>query len=226
MKISIAIKKLSDAKVESRLCNSMDEAGEWIKAKKSEGLVVMKEEKEGGDCLVIAGPSEEDIFDWYALEVPTEKHSPLSLVAAQIKKISADLGKYTELCEKLELIAEVSDLGTGLISEDARLAVILPIEINKADYDPEDWEFEMKDADTFKWIKVDLYLNGDQAKYLLRNPEFDSESIDEFYFSKEVNPPSLLQPLGQKEWEISPILTSYLPDLDLQKLVEYEFYVD
>jgi hypothetical protein len=139
---------------------------------------------------------------------------------------AATTGVYERLRVGLEIVARANELAyPSLISEKARLAVVLPIQIRKEDFDPEDWEFEMKDADTFRWIKLDLNLSGDMAEVFLRTPQIkDISWIEDWYISRAEQPPSLLQPEGHAEWEDSPILTSELPALDLRQLVEFEFF--
>jgi hypothetical protein len=142
------------------------------------------------------------------------------------KKEAATAGVYERLRAGLEIVAQANELTyPSLISEKARLAVVLPIQIRKEDFDPEDWEFGMKDADTFRWIKLDLNLSGDMAEVFLRTPLIkDISWIEDWYISRAEQPPSLLQPEGHEDWDDSPILTSELPDLDLRQLVEFEFF--
>jgi hypothetical protein len=142
------------------------------------------------------------------------------------EKEAATPGVYERLCVGLEIVARTNALTyPSLISEKARLAVVLPIQIRKEDFDPEDWEFEMKDADTFRWIKLDLNLSGDMAEVFLRTPQIkDISWIEDWYISRAEQPPSLLQPEGHADWDDSPILTSELPALDLRQLVEFEFF--
>lgn len=142
------------------------------------------------------------------------------------EKEAATPGAYERLRTGLEVVAQANELTyPSLISEKARLAVVLPIQIRKEDFDPEDWEFEMKDADTFRWIKLDLNLSGDMAEVFLRTPQIkDISWIEDWFISRAEQPPSLLQPEGHAEWDDSPILTSELPTLDLRQLVEFAFF--
>lgn len=146
------------------------------------------------------------------------------LVAKQ--KEAATPGVYERLRAGLEVVAQANELTyPSLISEKARLAVVLPIQIRKEDFDPEDWEFEMKDADTFRWIKLDLNLSGDMAEVFLRTPQIkDISWIEDWFISRAEQPPSLMQSEGHADWEDSPILTSELPALDLRQLVEFAFF--
>ena len=55
---------------------------QWIKDQKNMGKVVMREIVDNKKVIAryFAGDSEEDIFDWYALNVSTERHLELEVV--------------------------------------------------------------------------------------------------------------------------------------------------
>ena len=122
---------------------------------------------------------------------------------------------------QLELIARVNNLVSGFISEDARLAVILPFSFNKEDFDPEEWEDWMKSVN---WIKLNLFISGDNAHYLLNNSNFIPGLIDEFYFSTQLTQPDIY---ANQLWKYSLVIQrEFLSNLNTQKIVDFTFFLD
>ena len=74
-----AIPKEADAKVFNKLFDykEKEKAEAWIQEQLSADLTVMIEQCESDQYNLFAGPTEEDIFDFYADKVPTENHCPL-----------------------------------------------------------------------------------------------------------------------------------------------------
>ena len=107
-----------------------------------------------------------------------------------------------------------------MISNNARLAVVLPF--NFSEFDQEDWDAKDVAAfQTFKWIKLDLHIHGDEAEYLLRHPQISKDSIDEFYFSAQDSAPDP----ESKEWVYnSAISSAEIAGQNLQRVVAFTFF--